>query len=206
MITNYDELKAAVQSWLKRDSLDNEIPNFIQLAEAHFNRTIRTTEMEIRATVAATGEFVALPDDFLAMREIHAEGTKDRPLKYVTPQELSHLEYSGYTGVPFAYSIMDGQIKLYPAPSVEDELQIETIYIQKIPELSDTNSNNWLLDSHPDIYLHGALHQAEGFFHNDRRMPIWERKCDIAIAQLNDSANRSRIGSGPMIPRVRTVI
>ena len=75
------------------------------------------------------------------------------------------------------------------------------IYAQSLEEAVAT-----ALDSHPDIYLHGALHQAEGFFHNDRRMPIWERKCDIAIAQLNDSANRSRIGSGPMIPRVRTVI
>lgn len=206
MITTYDELMAAVGSWLKRSSLDTEIPNFIQLAEAHFNRVVRATEMEARATVAATSEFVALPDDFLAMREIHVEGSSDRPLKYVSPQELSHIEYSGYSGNPFAYTIADNQIKLFPAPSVDNELQIEVIYIQKIPALSASNQTNWLLTSHPDIYLHGALHQAEGFFYNDQRMPIWERKCDIAIQALNESANRSRVGGGPMIPRVRSVI
>lgn len=206
MITTYDELKAAVGSWLKRDSLDTEIPNFIQLAEAHFNRVIRATEMEARATVAADGEFVALPDDFLALREIHAEGTQDRPLKYVSPQELTRLEQSGFDGRPYAYTIADNQIKLYPAPSAENELQIEVIYIQKIPALSASNTTNWLLASHPDIYLHGALIQAEGFFYNDQRMPIWQQKCDIAIATLNDSANKSRVGGGPMIPRVRSVI
>ena len=206
MIETYDELKAAVQSWLKRTSLDTEIPNFIQLAEAHFNRTIRSTEMEARATVTVDGEFVGLPDDFISLREIHVEGSTDRPLKYVTPQELSHIEYSGYTGNPFAYTIIDGQIKLFPAQSGENDLVIEVIYVQKIPALSMSNQTNWLLSNHPDIYLHGALHQAEGFFYNDRRMPIWERKCDIAIQAVNDAANRTRLGSGPMMPRVRNVI
>lgn len=206
MITTYDELKAAVQSWLKRSSLDTEIPNFIQLAEAHFNRTIRASEMETRASVTANSEFIALPDDYLALREIHLEGSRDEPLKYVTPQELSYIEAQGYSGEPFVYSIMDGQIKLFPAASAEAEHNLEVIYLQKIPALSAENPSNWLLESHPDIYLHGALHQAEGFFFNDRRMPIWERKCDMAIAALNDSANKSRIGSGPMIPRVRSVI
>ena len=211
MIKTYDDLKAAVESWLKRENLLTEVPNFIQLAESHFNRTIRATEMEARATVSADNEFVALPDDFLAMREIHVESTngnegRDRPLKYVTPQELSHIEYKGYGGVPFAYTIADNQIKLFPAPSADDELQIEVIYLQQIPSLSDQNQTNWLLEKHPDIYLHGSLFQAEGFFYNDQRMPIWERKCDLAIAALNEISNKSRLGAGPMMPRVRSVI
>lgn len=206
MITTYDELKAAIQAWLKRTSLDTEIPNFIQLAEAHFNRTVRSTEMETRASVAANSEFVALPDDFLGLRELHVEGSRDRPLKYVSPQELSHIESHGYSGQPFVYSLLDGQIKIFPAPSAEAELNLEIIYLQKIPALSTENPTNWLLSSHPDIYLHGALHQAEGFFYNDRRMPIWERKCDMAIAAVNETANKTRLGTGPMIPRVRNVI
>lgn len=206
MITTYDELQSSVTDWLKRSELNDKVPNFIQLAEAHFNRVIRSTEMEARATVSADSEFISLPSDFLSLREIHAAGSTDRPLKYVTPQELSHIEASGYSGVPFVYSILDGQIKLFPAPSTANELNIEIIYIQKIPALSTTNTTNWLLNSHPDIYLYTALMQAEGFLYNDRRMPIWERKSDMAIAALNDSANRTRIGSGPMIPRVRNVI
>lgn len=206
MIQTYDELKAAVGSWLKRTSLDTEIPNFIQLAEAHFNRTIRATEMEARSRTTVNDEFVPKPDDFLALREIHIEGAIDQPLKYVTPQELSHIENSAYGGTPFVYTMVDQHIKIYPAPTTENPIDVEIIYIQKIPALSTSNQTNWLLTNHPDIYLHGALHQAEGFFYNDRRMPIWERKCDLAIQALNESANRSRSGTGPMIPRVRNVI
>lgn len=206
MITTYDELKAAVGSWLKRDSLDTEIPNFIQLAEAHFNRVIRAVEMETRATNTADSEFLALPDDYIAMRELHIEGSRDKPLKYVTPQQLTSMEYDGYTGEPFAYTVTDDQIKLYPAPTASGTVDFEMIYLQKIPALSASNTSNWLLASHPDIYLHGALIQAEGFFYNDRRMPIWERKCDMAIADLNRLSNMSRLGTGPMMPRVRSVI
>lgn len=206
MITTYDELKAAVGSWLKRTSLDTEIPNFIQLAEAHFNRVIRAVEMETRATNTADSEFLALPDDFISMRELHIEGSRDKPLKYVTPQEMTQMEYRGYTGVPFAYTVMDDQIKLFPAPSATNTEDFEMIYLQKIPALSASNTTNWLLDSHPDIYLHGALIQAEGFFYNDRRMPIWQQRCDMAIADLNRRSNSSRVGTGPMMPRVRAIV
>ncbi len=205
MITTYDELKSAVTDWLKRSELVDKVPNFIQLAEAHFNRTIRVPEMEARATVSADGEFVGLPSDFLSLREIHVEGSHDRPLHYITPQELTHIEYSGYTANPFAYTILDGQIKLFPSPGVGNELNVEIIYIQKIPALSDSNTSNWLLASHPDIYLYATLLQAEAFLYNDRRMPVWERKADMAIAELNNAGNKARLGAGPMIPRVRNI-
>lgn len=203
MIKDYTELKNAVNDWLKRSELESKTANFVQLAEAHFNRCIRVPEMEARVTISANGETASLPDNFLALREVHLEGaTTERPLKYVTPQELSYIENSGYSGNPFAFTILDGQLKLFPEPSAE--LNLDLVYIQKIPELSDENTSNWLLESHPDIYLYCALLQAEGFLYNDRRMPIWERKCDMAIAALNDIGNKPN--AYPSIPRVRNVI
>jgi hypothetical protein len=204
-ITTYDELKAAVTSWLKRDDLTIQAGDFITLAESHFNRVLRTTEMETRSQATANSEFIGLPDDFLSLREIHLESNPDKPLKYISPQELTYRDFEGDTGTPYAYSIMDGQIKLYPAPSAESTVDLEIIYIQKIPSLSDSNTTNWLLDSHPDIYLFGALSQAEGFLYNDQRIAVWDQQASRAIETLNNTANKARSGTGPLIPRVRNI-
>ena len=48
-ITTYSELKDAVGDWLNRDDLTSVIPNFIALAEAQFNRTIRHRKMVTRS-------------------------------------------------------------------------------------------------------------------------------------------------------------
>lgn len=206
MISTYDELVTAVKSWLRREELETQVPDFITLAEAHFNRVIRTVEMETRSQVSAASEFIALPADFLAIREIHIEASVDKPINYHTPQNLAKLQLEQRTGRPIAYTILDGQIKLYPAPSAEAIYDLEMIYLQKIPALSTSNQTNWLLTDHPDIYLHCALTQAEAFVFNDKRVPIWERKCSMGIAELNDIANQKRLGAGPMIPRVENVV
>lgn len=207
MITTYDELKAAVESWLHRDSLTDQIPNFIQLAEATFNRNLRTIEMEARSRAYADGEYLERPDDFLALREAHIEGSPDETIKYVSPQEMLNLTAQNHSGaVPFVFTMVDEEFKFYPAPEDDSDMIIEIIYIQKIPALSDSNPTNWLLTDHPDLYLFCALAQAEGFLHNDNRIAIWASRCAQIMDEINDNANKQRVGSTPMEPRVKTVI
>ena len=45
-ITDYDTLKAAVADFLNRDDMTAMIANFVQFAEAGFNRNIRHWRME----------------------------------------------------------------------------------------------------------------------------------------------------------------
>ena len=205
-ITTYDELKVEIASWLHRTDIDGSIPTFIQFAEAHLNRKLRTTEMETRSQATADSEFTAVPDDYLQMREIHLEDAPDKPLKYITPQELTFRDYEQYTGTPFAYTIVDSQIKLYPAPTVAAPVVLEIIYIQKIPALSDSNTTNWLLDSHPDLYFAASMLGAEAYIVNDKRLGIWKGIRDEVVGDLNNQANKTRIGTGPLIPRVRNVV
>lgn len=201
-IATYDDLQSKITSWLKRPDLADQVVDFIELAEAHFNRVIRSPEMEVRSQLVADAEFSGLPSDYLGMREIHMETAPDKPLKYFSPQELTIRDFENHTGTPYGYSIVDQQLKLYPSPDATNTAAVEMIYISKIAALSDSNTTNWLLTAHPDIYLYGSMMQAEGFLYNDKRMPIWERNRDLAINRVNQLGIRSNVGAGPLQPRV----
>ena len=71
-ISTYSELKTAVANFLARTDLTDQIPNFIQLAEARLSRELETRDQEKRATATLTSgdEFIALPTDMREVREI----------------------------------------------------------------------------------------------------------------------------------------
>ena len=76
-ISTYSELKTAVANFLARTDLDDQIPNFIQLAEARLSRELETRDQEKRATATLTSgdEFIALPTDMREVREIKLNTT-----------------------------------------------------------------------------------------------------------------------------------
>lgn len=206
MINNYGELQAAIASWLKRTELVNDIPGFISLAEDRFNRVIRATEMETRSQANAGNEYIGVPDDFLAVRAIRFMGNINRLLRYYSPAELTALKASGQTGNPTAYTVEDRQFKLFPAPTSSATAAIEIDYLAKIPALSDTNTTNWLLTDHSDIYLFGSLVNAESFLYNDSRVPLWQARLDQAISELTVQEGKARVGAAALMPTVRNIV
>ena len=74
-ISTYSELKTAVSNWLNRSDLDLRIPEFIDLAEAGFNRMLRTRDQMTRSTTTASTQYVTLPDDFLQARNVNITST-----------------------------------------------------------------------------------------------------------------------------------
>ena len=72
-INTYSTLQTAVANWLDRNDLTDRIPEFISLAEATFNRTLRLRAMEttVSDTTPSGSKEDALPSGYLQMREIH---------------------------------------------------------------------------------------------------------------------------------------
>ncbi len=64
-LTTYTELKASIADWLNRTDLTTTIPDFISLAEAQIERTLRTRQMIVRANASFDSEYGAVPADFL---------------------------------------------------------------------------------------------------------------------------------------------
>jgi hypothetical protein len=195
-VTTYSGLVASVQSWLNRSDLTAKVPDFIALLEARLNRELRVPDMEEVTTLVLTDGAVDLPTDFLEARHLYINGATDYDL---TPKPLSVFRslYPTMTGChPTIYAVADGQITV--APSSDDTLTLH--YYQKLNPLSADNETNWLIVSHPDVYLWGALVMAEAFLWDDERVPGWKSLWDEAIGSLEKHGTKKRNGGGPLHP------
>lgn len=187
-LSTYAELKASLASWLRRGDLTAAIPDFIALAEAQVNRVLRVRPMVARATATLDTEYAAAPGDFIAPISFVLEASPQIVLQYVSPERLAELEaaeVSTCDNRPVWWSIVGGEFRLYPAPATS--YAGELTYWQKIPALSDSNTSNWLLASHPDVYLYGALMQSAPYLKNDGRIGTWQALYASAVQDLQSA-------------------
>jgi len=191
-ISTYSELKTAVANWLDRSDLDDRIPEFIVLAEARHRRDFKIRRMETRVTAntIADTEFYTLPDNYVAMRNIQLNTDTKTALEYLTPEQMDRVRGGSSTGKPKAYSIMGNTFQLRPIPDAIYE--IEMLYYKYFTGLSDSNTTNDMLTYHPDLYLYGALVEAEPYLNNDKRIQTWAGFYDRAKQDLITTNERDR--------------
>ena len=201
-ISNYSELKSAIADWLDRTDLTDSIPNFIALTEARHKRDFKLRRLETRVTAntVADQEYYSLPDNYIAMRNIQLNTDPKTPLEYLTPEQMDRVYAGSIKGKPKAYSIMVNDIQLRPTP--DGVYQIELLYYKHVNPLSDSNATNEILDNHPDIYLYGALVEAEPYLQNDKRIQTWSSLYDRAKNDIIDSNERDRHSGVALTTRI----
>ena len=194
-ISTYAELQTATTNWLDRSDADMtaRVPEFIDLAESSFNRTIRNHRMITKNdSYSLDGRYVDLPTDTLEVIRIVVSDSPVVTLEYMTPEEIAEGRYTlSSTGKPGYYTVIGGstnQIELLRSP--DDTYTASIVYYTKIPALSDSATTNWLLTNNPDIYLFGALLEAEPYLKNDERIPMWAARLNKALEELKMQGER----------------
>lgn len=195
-LSTHAELLTSLALWLDRSDLTAMLPEFIALNEARLNRLLRVPAMEASATSSVSSGTVALPDDCLQLRKVVID---DEAIPAFSPQQL-HAAYGDSTyGSVLGYAVSGQEITLLPAPSASIDVVVD--YYQKIPALTSTNTTNWLLESHPDLYLYGTLCMAEAFVDNPDRVAVWKSAWDAALDELIAHGNKQRLPAGPLVMR-----
>ena len=191
-ISTYTELKTAVANWLDRDDLTDRIPEFIALAETRMNRVLRLRMMEFKYTASTVGaqRNYALPAGYLQMRNFQLNTSPITTLSYVSPEIFDRLWGGSTGGTPQFYTILAGEIQLGPMPG--SVLTMEMLFYKKITALSASNTTEQMLTDNPDIYLYGALLEAEPFIMNDERVGLWAKGFQQAVADLQEQDNKDR--------------
>ena len=189
----YAALQADVASWMARDDLTTEIPNFITRAEDRFDRVLRTIEMELRAIVTAdtSTRFISLPTGFLEIVSMQLNENPYCELKYVAPNKIRryYRDEINTQSRPSLYTIR-GQFELDVVP--DKAYSIEAHYFKTLDRLSDSNATNWLLESHSDIYLAAAMVEANLFVSDPSAAMMWQNKAEQAIKLLQEADDRKR--------------
>jgi hypothetical protein len=186
-LANYTDLVAAINGWLNRADMNTIAPDLIALAEAEFNRVLRCPEMEVRSTATMAGEALALPADYIGLRSMSSDNCK---FTYTSADDLFGMP-SSYAGNPRHVAVSDGQFFFRPAPASGT---VQIVYYQKIPAITVSNATNWLLTKYPDLYLFGALVQAEFYNWNDARLPLIKARVEEIISQIEQATQKERYG------------
>jgi len=207
-ISTKAELHTAAANWLNRSDLTARLPEFIALAEAGFNRILRTRDMLTRATASTTSQYVSLPTDFLEMSNIELTSTTPpKRLVYITSDRSDDYreQQNDKVGIPDYYTIEGTSIQLLPTPDATYTLQLN--YFQDIPALAALadSGDNWLLSAHPDIYLYATLMQASPYIMDPQSAGQWGGLLDRAMLELQMSDEKSRYSGGTLNMRPKYV-
>ncbi|HSG63277.1 MAG TPA: hypothetical protein VLA24_17770 [Pseudomonadales bacterium] len=203
-ISTYSELKTAVADWLNRADLTAAIPNFIQLAEAKFNRELRTRQQVKRAYATLTGQYIQIPTDWLEAINLQLNVTPVRVLDFVTLDQADRIRANRYGETNAdAYTIVGEQLEVVPPVGANTE--IDMTYYMKIPALSDGNPTNWLLTAWPDLYVYATLVHAAPYLREDERVALWKGMADQLLEEIRLSDERAKHSGGPLRARVRPI-
>jgi len=191
-LSSYSELKASIADWLNRDDLTSLIPDLITLCEADLNRRLRVREMIVRSTGETSTQFTVLPADFLEAKNVQINTSPPAVLDYRSPEALDRYRASiGDTqDTPIFYSLIGDTLEVAPTPSAT--VTIEIVYYKKITALSDGNISNFVLSTHPDIYLYGSLLHSAPYLHGDERIGTWAGIYDAKVERLNQADSSSQ--------------
>lgn len=191
-IGTYSELQSAAADWLNRQDLTAVIPSFITLAEAKFNRELRTRDMLTRSEAISSNEFVAMPSDFLEAYDLELNMTNlsaQQRLVYIGPDEAKILKANKIHNLPRYFTIIDGAFEIIPAPAANTDLILT--YYAKIPSLSATQTTNWLLTKSPDLYLYSVLLEAAPYLKDDARVTLWASARQQVVEAMAIESERS---------------
>lgn len=195
----YPELKILIADWLNRTDLAPSIPVFIQLAETELNRKLRTSDMESSYSLSISSDSHSLPSDFLEPIEAYIidQSGRTRPLQFLSPlQFFKHQETHPTSGVPSVATVRGST--LYVSPSPSGTFDGSLLYYQQIPQLSDSNTTNWLIQKHPDLYLYASLAHSAPFLRDDDRIAVWAGKMDAILREIHLANENKKYGPSNM--------
>ena len=202
-LSSYSALKTSIANWLNRSDLTSEIADdFIVLTEADFNSKLRIRKMILSTSITIDSETESIPADFLQVRDFFiTEGGTKYALKYITPAQMDQIKGSSVTGQPTTYTIIGENFRFAPKPSTTYTATLN--FYKEFDPLSDSNTSNFILTSHPAIYLYGSLYHSANFLGGvePRLIQQWQQMYATALERLERNDREDQYGNAPLQQR-----
>ena len=216
-ILDYQSLKASIASWLNRDDLTTQIPQFIGLMERKLFRTLRcpANEVVFDYQLDTTTDTFVLPPRYLATKSFTYDSyvlERISSWDYLTRrQQLETLQ-----GVPRYFARMEDKLKIWPSPSSGLTAQL-TFYADlsglgdvsgdrkgtdNLPIIADPElDTNNILKIAPDIYLFGSLIYADSYLATrPEELQKWREMYASAYLELTNYGKDEDLTGSQIIP------
>lgn len=187
LLDTYSSLKTAVALWAERTDIPNDvIEQFIYMAEADCSQQLRVPAMEFAVPLTSTSGRVTIPFDFLELRKLTFEGTRDTTLQYLPWDQFVAVNRDP-TGNPMYYSRQGPQWFIHGELTDGDTVLCH--YYRYVPALSEIDDVNWLLIVSPQAYLYGSLKYLYEFIMDNERATYWGDKFNKELNKLQAIAD-----------------
>ncbi len=209
-LTNYSGLSTGVFSRLNRAADSTVFDNCISLAEAEINRRLAlkpVRPMHTVATATINAEFIGVPSGILDVDSLYVDSL-DWEIEATSPQNITAMKereevertdleilLGSNNTPPKFYAQVGSEFRFYPAPLTSYTATM--IYWARVPNLNSTDSTNWLLTDHPDVYFHGVLAHAYQEYFDPENADNQAALFDTALEKVL-SAYPSRPDSRPL--------
>ena len=200
----YAELKTNIANYLNRSDLTSVIDSFIDSTEAEFNRRLRVKGMIKRATATLTGQYLAVPTDWLEAINLQIDSGDFSPLFQQSIESMDVYRKANYnvTGQPIYFALVDDSIEFAPTP--DGSYTVQLTYYGKIDALSDSNTSNFLSTGYSDVYLYGCLKHASIYLMEDERVPLFTAQFEKALEEMRLEQEKAEFSKGSLMQRRRT--
>lgn len=200
----YAELKSNIASYLNRSDLTDVIDTFIDSTESEFNRRLRVKGMIKRATATLTGQYLAVPNDWLEAINLQIDSGDFSPLfqQSIESMDVYRKSNDNVTGQPIYFALVDDSIEFAPTP--DGSYTVQLTYYGKIDALSDSNTSNFLSTGYSDVYLYGCLKHASIFLMEDERVPLFTAQFEKALEEMKLEQEKAEFSKGSLMQRRRT--
>lgn len=202
-LTTYTALQTSIADWLNRSDLTDVIPDAIALTEAEVARILEGRPMRTSITVTydTTGT-LGVPNDFVRPRTLTLEtALYNWPIEVKTYEYVVQKRGLIVNGPPRYVALVGDTFQFAPIPDSDTAYTGTLIYDASVTPLSSTVSSNWVLASHPDVYLFGSLYQLAPYLKDDERIPVWESRYRSALDQIRVLATQSEFGMNTPVVR-----
>jgi len=201
-LSTYAELKASLTSWFhNRTDVADIADDLIDMAEARFNREVKSRKMDVSTTLTITTGVATIPTGLVALHSLVNTAQPYGRIDYAPIDVIEALDPSN-TGAPCRFAEVGEQFITWPPTSATARIR----YRAKLTPLDSTNTTNWLLTDHPDLYLKTALLQASEYFVDDDRIPLWEREVATMIERINRQDREQNASIIRPLPQATTVV
>lgn len=188
-ISNYSELKVAIQDWTKRTDSLSVLDSVIDLAESDIWSELRIRDMET-TTTSTTGtadRFIDLPTGYLSMRKLRLyNGGGSYEVNFVAPESMI---VQPAAGMPKNFTVTS-RIEFDRVPDADYTYDI--IHYASPTPLSTANTSNAVLTRYPTVYLYGCLYHFYQWAQNAEMIVLYSGQFRRAVDRANKIDRRGR--------------
>ena len=207
-ISTYDDLVKQIRNWSNRKDLtDDEIQSFVYFAGSLANQALRVPAMENSIILDVTSDgHVVIPYDFQELRSLTASWNSNEsvPLQKVAWDQYINFvnEASWNDKTPRFFARQGPYWFIAPAPNVPTKITCH--YYRTMPDISESEQNNWLIDMSPMAYLYGSLHFLYLYVMDEERAAFWQEKYKGEIERIQTMSDTAEYRGTSLTVRSRT--